>query len=136
MSYVPVGDKVLVELDPETRMLGTLHMPDKHSLKYCKRCDRMMEALDAPCLPVDVHEWDKYHDRPVLKGQDTSHEIQYAEAPVVQNPSRVGTVLDVGPKVQDIRRGDRILVASTAGGALDDIRLVREFTILGMVEDD
>lgn len=131
--YSPIHNNVLIELDPEVRMIGSLHVPDKNSLKYCKKCDKMMEAIDGPCIPVEHYEWDRYHDRPDFKGYDYSHDISYATAPVVLSSSRIGTVLKTGVECCCVSPGDRVMISSTTGGSLDDVRLVPETAILGFV---
>ena len=93
----------------------------------------MMEALDGPCTPVENYEWNKYHDRPDFKGYDYSHDISYATAPVVLSSTRIGTVLKIGRECCIVSVGDRVMITSTTGGSLDDVRLVPETTILGFV---
>lgn len=137
MQYLPIGKKILVKLVPETRMWHGLHMPDKHSYAYCTRCHQVRTALrDYPCIPTEDWSMDTYRDRPVFKGVDRSHKIEYAKAPTIEEDTRIGTVISCGARVREVTAGDRVLVPLTAGGSTDDIRLVREEEILGTVEDD
>lgn len=131
-----LGNKLTVELDPEVRMIGSIHMPDTHTLRYCRKCNKMMEQLEeGGCEPVETFRQDKYHDRPVFDGTDTSHDYGYCEAPVIESPSRVGTVRRCGTGVVEIKEGDRIIISNTAGGTLTDTRTVREDVVLAKVED-
>lgn len=134
----PIGTNLLVQLDVEQRRVGEIHLPDEDSIRYCKRCHNMMEALtDNPrCVGIEVYENDDYHDRPVYRGLDHSHDYASVTAPVIEAEARIGTVLLVGPKVREVHEGDRVAVASSAGGSADDLRLVREEVVLAAVEDD
>lgn len=135
MSYQPLRNKVLIKLDPEARMWHGLHLPDQNSLKYCKRCDKAMEALDGTrCEPREQFDWDSYHDRPDYAATTYEHDIAYATAPVILSPSRVGTVIAAGPACREVGVGSKVVISSTAGGCDGNTRLVPETVIFGLVE--
>jgi hypothetical protein len=130
-------DNILVELDPEVRKIESLFLPDEDSIKYCRRCEAMMEKLgDTSCIGEEVYEHDSYHDRPVFRGFHFDHDIVSVTAPVIQNISRIATVVSVGNKVTDVHPGDRIMIGHTAGGSFDDVRFVQECEVLVIVEEE
>ena len=132
----PLRDKLFVHVDPETRMVGSLHIPDVDTIKYCDACHQMMEALgEKPCVGSDIFEYDKYHtDRPVFRGVDRSHKVKSVTAPVIETSTKFATVIRCGPKCVDVSPGDRIVIDHVAGG-IDDYRTIRECEILGVVND-
>lgn len=129
----PLHDKLFVKVDPDTRMQGSLHLPDQDSIEYCDRCHQMMEAMRSkPCVPTDIFENDKYHtDRPVYRGQDRSHDVKTVHAPVIESSTKWATVVRIGNECTEVRVGDRILIDHVSGG-IDEYRTIRESEVLAM----
>ena len=136
MPLHPLGSKLLVELEPESRMIGSFIMPDMDRLRYCAKCHNYMEALDdrEPCRGVDQFEHDKLRDRINFTGTDFSHDVKWIEQPITGSRVRFGEVLLVGPRVSEVRVGDRVAIDRLAGGTEDAVRMVRESEVLAVVE--
>ncbi len=134
----PIGDKILLKLDPEVRISeGAIYMPDEDSIRICKKCGNMMENLaKRPCVVQDVFDNDEYHDRPRFRGTHQEHDIEVIYAPTLNEITRTGTVVEVGRRVKSVMKGDRVLVGHTSGGSTDDVRVIRECELLGMVEEE
>ncbi len=132
MHYNPVGDKVLLRLDPDpAQSEGGIWYASEDTIKFCKRCEMRAEKLaDTPCVPTETYDWDKYHDRPNFVGYSRSHEIGVVRAPASRGLARWGKVEKVGAHVKHLHPGTRVLVDRFAGGSLDDVRLVRESEVL------
>ena len=59
----------------------------------------------------------------------------------VQNPRNIGRVVSVGPEVQSVKVGDRVVFhhfdeVPVEVPTVDDIVAVREFSLLGVIEDE
>ncbi len=140
MTLTPIRDKVLLELEAENRLYHDLiHLPDEDSIRYCRKCHQLMEALsnNPRCrVGTDDFAFDKYHtDRLDYKGTDFTHEITSITAPVVASlAARAAVVLAIGPWVHAVAINDHVLVDQFAGGTRDLVRLVREDTILAHLE--
>lgn len=136
MNSRPIGQKILMRLDPPIRMVGSLHMPDEDYIRYCSRCGTMMEKLsETKCSGTEEYGWDKYRDRPVFQGVDHSHQIESVKAPAGLTATRIGTVLACGPRVTEVGEGDRVLIPFASGEG-EDVRLVRQDAVLASVEEE
>lgn len=137
-GYRPYGRKVLVQLDPVVMKIGSIFVPEEKAYPICAKCKLQRTQLtDNPRCSVGEERWglNEIHDRPVLLETDYAHDIIYIKAPVIPVTSRIGTVLAVGTQVSTVAPGQRIVIDVTAGGSLEDRRLVPEDAILGIVEE-
>lgn len=133
--YSPLGTKVLLRLLPERRKAGRFFLPDRDSIKFCSRCDKMMEALaDSRCTgepEFALNRRDSYDYR----GMDYSHDIQYVTSDIVAEQARRAEVLAVGRKVKSVAPGQRVVVRFDSGEGDEHLRLVEEAVILAEVEE-
>lgn len=140
MNLIPIRNKVLLELEPEDRRYhNLLWLPDEDSIRYCRKCHQLMEALsnNPRCrVGTDDFAFDKYHtDRLNYVGTDFTHDITSITAPVVASlAARAAVVLAIGPWVHAVAINDHVLVDQFAGGTRELIRIVREDTILAHLE--
>lgn len=135
----PLGAKLLVRLDPIVMMTRGLYLPDQKFIRLCERCHQRAEALtDHPRCPAGTDDfgYDPIHDRTTFLGIDYSHKIVTVVQPVVPSMTRIGTVLVTGPRTRWICAGERIVIDHTAGGSLDDTRIIPEEAVLATVEEE
>lgn len=134
----PIGANLFVRLDPVVMKAGRFFLPDQKFIRICDRCHQRAEALtDHPVCPAsrDDFGYDAYHDRPTFIGVDTRHAIVSITAPVIPSMSRFGTVLARGTRAT-LPEGARVVVDYTAGGTLDDLRIIPEESVLALVEEE
>lgn len=143
MSLKPLRRQVLLKVDPENRMVGTLKIlaaPDVDTMLWCKKCGRMMEAIkESVCNPEADIRLDERTDRYVYKGEDTGHHIEAVEIPVVIEKARRATVIASGSPEFDI--GERVLIDFASGRPPDDeldspYRMISDNAILARIEED
>jgi hypothetical protein len=142
----PLRGEVLIELDPIPSPSKALYAPDEDYIKICKRCNKMMEALEQPCWPKEEWSYDsKTGRRPVLKEIHYAHDIVAAKAPARPPRTRTGKVIAAN-NTPDIRVGMRVMIDTAAGRDPFDeakhferqeetqLRLVRSEAILAEIE--
>lgn len=144
MKLKPIRRRVLIKLDPEDRTVGASKLfvaPDVDSILWCRKCGRQMEAIkESVCVPEAEYALDLRKDAYVYKGEDTGHQIEAFEVPVVVERARRATVIASGSPEFDA--GERILVDFASGRSPDDedpnspYRLVPADTILARLEED
>lgn len=139
----PWGDLTLLEVDPEDRHYPgsrVIWAPDMKTLKFCRRCGVMMEALaNTPGCAVEMEFKNRdYNDSIYLSDLQIRHQIVEEEFPVVTEPTRKATVLSVGVRAKQFIGGERVLIAAQAGRFVPGTvyRLVPEDAILGLIEEE
>lgn len=130
----PLGSKVLLRLLPERRKEGRIFLPDEDTMKFCVRCGGFAEGLDSPCKGDPEFALNEKTDRYVRLGTDYSHDVQIVARDVVAEQSRQAEVLACGKAVRDVKVGMRVLVRFDSGEG-DEVRLVEEGAIMGVVEE-
>lgn len=132
MNLTPLRNKVLIQLDTDTRMAGRFFLPDQDFIQYCKDCPSTDPKVR--CVPEEIWEDDQKHNRWIPRAIRTEHDIVTVTRQTANGNVRVGTVLSTGRLCRYVESGMRVMIGQTAGGTTEDIRVVSEDTILAAVE--
>jgi len=150
----PIRNGVLLKLDPDFRMQGGLHLADYDTIKFCVKCPATSFTHDlerTKCVPEEEwaddsqkktvqlaygQRWRQGGGDYVMTGINRDHRLESVRRPAAGQTHRIGTVLAIGPRCRSVNPGDRVMVGLTAGGSIDDVRVVKEDVILGIVEDE
>lgn len=132
---------VFVEMDPQMKgSEGGIIFAEEDYIKMCARCGSFAEQLNDPCIPRPIEELDPIHDRYVIRGYDTSHEIETTRQTIVPDGVVKATVLRSAHP--SFKNGMRVLVLFSAGESIppdDDlspIRAIHGDNILAEVEEE
>lgn len=150
----PIRNGVLLRLDPDFRVEGGIHLADYDTIKFCVKCPATSLTHDleqTKCIPEEEwaddsqkrtarlaygQRWRSEGGDYVMTGINRDHKLESTRRPAAGQTHRIGTVLAIGPRCRNVNPGDRVMIGLTAGGSIEDIRIVKEDAILGIVEDE
>jgi hypothetical protein len=140
-TLIPPRGCVVVLLDADKSPSAVIVRPDLDTIKFCKRCENMMEALaETPCKPTII--WGRTASgAPVIERISREHELTSVQAPANPSVTRTGVVVTLGKAVsEDVRKDMHVVFHFATGRKVDEdaelfdlpeYRIIREDAILG-----
>lgn len=142
MNLIPLSHYLVLRLDPDISPSALIARPDMDTIKFCKRCGNMMEALaETKCRKRLVWERDK-QGVPIARTFDQEHELDSVRAPANPSKTRTGEIVALH-SVAELSLGERVLIHFASGRKVDEwaelfgeaeYRVVHEDAVLGLVE--
>lgn len=142
-DFKPLARQVVVCMDPDESPSSIIARPDLDTIKYCKRCGNMMEALkEVKCHKKEIWGRDK-NGMPVVEYIDQSHDGSSVQAPANPSNTRTGVITAVGELCSsEVEVGKRVIFHFASGRAIDEdaalykepeYRVIYESALLGEV---
>jgi len=142
-TLIPPRGCVVVLLDPDKSPSAIIERPDLDTIKFCKRCENMMEALaETRCKPSLI--WGRRASgAPVIERISYEHEPTSVRAPANPSLTRTGVIVTLGAGVSgDVQKDMHVVFHFATGRKVDEdaelfdepeYRIIREDAILGEV---